>query len=345
MGDSIINKVFRLAILLLKSRHFIKIEGMNKTKVKTVFFGSGEFAVPIIEVLLGMDSLEITAVVTQMDKPAGRKQELKPVPVKDFLNREFPELRVYTPKKYRLEEKDILEREQPDLIIVADYGQILPEFTINYPKYKCLNVHGSILPDLRGAVPIPLAILHGYEKTGVSIPIMTTGLDDGPVLAATEVEIGPRDTTESLKKELAQAGAELLERTIPQWLNGKLVPLEQNDKKATIADKTLIEKTKAQIRKDTSAETADRMVRAFYPWPVAWCEIELNGKPRRLKIYEANIQKNKNIDQTGQFLREGNELVLKLNSGQLIMRKLQLDGKAIGESSDYLYLHKAKMIS
>lgn len=314
-------------------------------KVRTMFFGSGEFAVPILKALLHMVEVDVVAVVTQMDKPAGRNQELKPVPVKEFVNNNHPNLKVYTPVKYRLEQEKILESEKPELIIVADYGQILPEFTINYPKFKCLNVHGSILPDLRGAVPIPIAILKGYKKTGVSIPIMTTGLDDGPVMAMTEVGIDDTDTTESLKSKLAKAGAELLERTLPQWVDGKLVPLKQNEKKATIADKTLIEKSKAQVTKDTSAETADRMVRAFYPWPVAWCEIEMNGKVQRLKIFKAKISESTTNSNKGEIYRDGKKLLLNLEKKSLELLELQLEGKKRAGSNDYLYLNGAKLVS
>lgn len=316
---------------------------MNKLRI--IFFGSGEFAVPILDGLLHMAGVNVVAVVTQTDKPAGRNQELKPVPVKEFINDNYPDLKVYTPVKFRLEQEFILENEKPELIIVADYGQILPEFTINYPKFKSLNVHGSILPDLRGAVPIPIAILKGYKKTGVSIPIMTPGLDDGPVLAMTDVEIEDSDTTETLKLKLAKVGAQLLERTIPQWVDGKLVPLEQNEKKATIADKTLIEKSKAQITEDTSAETADRMVRAFYPWPVAWCEVELNGKVQRLKIFEAKISDNSTNAEIGKIYRDGKKLVLNLNDGSIELLDLQLEGKKRAGSDDYLYISGAKLVS
>lgn len=314
-------------------------------KVRTMFFGSGEFAVPILKALLHMVEVDVVAVVTQTDKPAGRNQELKPVPVKEFINDNYPDLKVYTPVKFRLEQEFILENEKPELIIVADYGQILPEFTINYPKFKSLNVHGSILPDLRGAVPIPIAILKGYKKTGVSIPIMTPGLDDGPVLAMTDVEIEDSDTTETLKLKLAKVGAQLLERTIPQWVDGKLVPLKQNEKKATIAGKTLIEKSKAQITKDTSAETADRMVRAFYPWPVAWCEIDMNGKVQRLKIFEVKISENSTDSDIGKITRDGKKLILNLDNGSIELLDLQLEGKKRAGSDDYLYISGAKLVS
>lgn len=316
---------------------------MNKLRI--IFFGSGEFAAPILDGLLHMAGVNVVAVVTQTDKPAGRNQELKPVPVKEFINDNYPDLKVYTPVKFRLEQEFILENEKPELIIVADYGQILPEFTINYPKFKSLNVHGSILPDLRGAVPIPIAILKGYKKTGVSIPIMTPGLDDGPVLAMTDVEIEDSDTTETLKLKLAKVGAQLLERTIPQWVDGKLVPLKQNEKKATIAGKTLIEKSKAQITKDTSAETADRMVRAFYPWPVAWCEIDMNGKVQRLKIFEVKISENSTDSDIGKITRDGKKLILNLDNGSIELLDLQLEGKKRAGSDDYLYISGAKLVS
>jgi len=144
---------------------------------------------------------------------------------------------------------------------------------------------------------------------------------------------------------LAKAGAELLERTLPQWINGKLVPLEQNEKKATIADKTLIEKSKAQITKDTTAETADRMVRAFYPWPVAWCEIEMNGKAQRLKIFKAKISENITNSDIGKIYRDGKRLILNLNNGSIELLNLQLEGKKRAGNNDYLYLSEAKLIS
>ena len=307
-------------------------------KVRTIFYGSGDFAVPILARLLNMESVEVVSVVTQMDKPAGRNQELTPVPVKEFVNNSFPDLKVYTPVKYRLEEKQILGNEKPDLIVVADYGQILPEFTINYPKYKCLNVHGSLLPDLRGAVPIPIAILEGYEKTGVSIPIMTTGLDDGPILAFREVGIEEHDTTESLKQKLAENGADLLAQTIPLWLKGDIEPIPQDESKATIADKNLIEKEKAKITSDTEPERAVRMVRAFYPWPIAWCEIELNGKAQRLKIYDAKLRRDFLEGKTGQIIRDKKTLVLNLKNGGLELTDIQIEGKTKSNVLNYLYL-------
>jgi len=307
-------------------------------KIKTLFFGSGEFAVPVLEQLLNFELLDVSAVITQPDKPAGRKKELQAVPVKDLLEKFYPRVPIYTPALYRTEQKEILEAENPELIIVADYGQILPEYTINYPKYKCLNVHGSLLPDLRGAVPIPLAILNGYKKTGVSIPIMTAGLDDGPVIASSKRDIEPDDTTFTLKQKLAQDGAQLLIETLPVWIAGEITPVPQDETKATVADKSLISKDKAKFGAGVSFIQLDRMIRAFNPWPVAWCEIEMGGKIRRLKIYETKPQIDFRQGKVGEFVKEGKTIVLRLEDGGLELKEVQIEGKARLSITDYLYL-------
>ncbi len=312
-------------------------------KVKTVFFGSGEFAVPILKKLLEHDLIELTAVVTQPDKPAGRKQQLTPVPVKAFLNQTQTKVKIYEPTSYRNNQMEILESEIPELVVVADYGQILLEETINYPKYKCLNIHGSLLPDLRGAVPIPIAILRGYEKTGVSIPIMTVGLDNGPILASRETSIEQNDTTSSLKRKLSEDGAELLIEILPEWISGKINPVTQDETKATNADKSLISKEKARFTSEVSVIELDRMVRAFNPWPIAWCEIELNAQKKRLKIYSAKISEIKENSNFGEIQKTNDGISLVLRDGMLGLTELQLEGKPVGEGKDYLYLNGVKV--
>lgn len=307
-------------------------------KIKTIFLGSGEFAVPILEELLKFPYIDLSVVVTQPDKPAGRKQQLQKVPVAEFLTYLATKPTIYQPGKYRNDEDMILDKEKPELIIVADYGQLLPEKTINYPKYKCLNVHGSLLPDLRGAVPIPLAILKGYSTTGVSIPVMTTGLDDGPIVAIEEMEISPDDTTTTLKNKLAKKGAKLLVQILPMWYSGQIEPTEQNESKATIADKSLIAKENAKFTKSESALQVDRMIRAFNPWPVAWTEIKLQDKQLRLKVYKAKLTKRLDEFETGRFCVNEGELYLQLSDEALHLEELQLEGKQVGSGKDYLYL-------
>lgn len=304
-------------------------------KVKTIFFGSGEFAVPIIRELLNFPYINVTAVVTQPDKPAGRKQIMTKVPVAEFL-KDKKDVKVYQPKKYSEQEEGILTKEKPELIIVADYGQLLPQKTIDYPKFKCLNVHGSLLPELRGAVPIPMAILEGKNITGVTIPVMTTGLDDGPIVASDVVKITDNDTTESLKTVLAERGARLLIEILPMWYSGKINPKEQDHSKATFADKNKIAKENAKFLIDNSPIEACRMVRAFYPWPIAWTNVELQDKKLRLKVYEAKLN-SKEIE-PGTFLQDEDKLILGLSGGSIELVKLQLEGKAVGNGGDYQYL-------
>lgn len=307
-------------------------------KIRTIFFGSGEFAVPILEALLAADFIDLSAVVTQPDKPVGRRQELTPVPVKAFIESLSTNVKIYTPLLYRKEQEQILNEERPDLIIVADYGQLLPEFTINYPKYKCLNVHGSLLPDLRGAVPIPLAILRGYEKTGVSIPVMTTGLDDGPIIANAELKIDPDDTTATLKLKLAKMGAELLIEVLPKWINGQVVPQEQDSAKSTIADKSLIAKELAQIHPGISVNVAEKMIRAFNPWPVVWCDLVVKDKNLRMKIFSARKADSGVAASKGKIFKSDKKLFVQLEDGVLELLQIQIEGKKIGGANEYGYL-------
>ena len=310
-------------------------------KLKTMFFGSGEFAVPILEQLLNLELIELSSIVTQKDRPAGRDQRPRSVPVRELMQKFYQQIRVYTPEVYRDEEKRIIETEKPELIIVADYGQILPEFTINYPKYKCLNVHGSLLPDLRGAVPIPLAILEGYEKTGVSIAVMTTGLDDGPVVGSRERTINSDHTTATLKSELAQDGAVLLSEILGDWVCGEIQAVPQEDARATYAPKSLISKERAKFTKDTNLTVLDRMIRAFNPWPVAWCEISFNGKKKRVKVFKGKVYENSStaMHSEDQFIRDGKKLLAGVKAGMLEIEELQLEGKNKGSGEDYLFLN------
>jgi methionyl-tRNA formyltransferase len=291
-----------------------------------------------------MTMLKLWGLITQPDKPAGRDLEKKAVPVKKFIeSAEWPG-KLFTPTFIEKSRKYILNDTQPELIIVADYGQLLPEITINYPKYKCLNVHGSLLPDLRGAVPIPIAILKGYKITGISIPVMTVGLDDGPVVASRECEIAEIDNTLTLKKKLSELGAQALTEVIPDWVSGKITAVEQDDSKATFAGKELISKDNARFEKGFGAEVVDKMVRAFYPWPVAWCEVDFNGRKMRLKVYKAKLLDELISGDTGEIVKEGKSLVLKLEDGALELQELQLEGKKVGSAKDYLYLSGAKSI-
>jgi methionyl-tRNA formyltransferase len=312
--------------------------------MKTIFFGSGSFAVKILQGILKMPFLEVAAVVTQPDKPAGRDKKLTPCPVKTELNTTNYQGKIYAPIKLREEFAPMLEEIQPDFILVADYGQIIPTEIIDYPKFKCLNVHGSLLPDLRGAVPAAIALLKGYKTTGVSIPVMTPRLDDGAVVASSEIEILPDDTTHSLRMRLADCGVELLERTLPDWFAGKIIPVVQDEAKATITRQSDIAKEQAQITHETSVVTAERMVRAYIPWPQAWCTVDIGGKIKRLKILKAKLTTMPGFEfEKFKITKISKRLFIEFKDGLLELESLQLEGKNIGDSGSNLFLAGVKL--
>ena len=321
---------------------------IEQSKLKTLFIGSGVFAVEILQGLLGSSDVKLVGIITQPNKPSGRKKILTPCPVAEYVTKAPVDktIKIFQPEKLQSDADIILDKTKPELVIVTDYGQIIPDSIINFPKFKCLNIHGSLLPDLRGAVPIPIAILKGYTETGISIPIMTSKMDDGDVVAFQKEKIRPDDTTESLKTRLAVIGSKLLLKTIPDWVNGNIKPIPQDEAKATYTWQKDIAKEKAQITPDVSALVADRMIRAFFPWPVAWTYISNNKFEKRiLKIYKAKFV-NKNQIPPGmllvaEFTLWGEGMLLPLKDGGLELLEVQLEGKTkINAKNAQFLLHE-----
>jgi methionyl-tRNA formyltransferase len=248
-------------------------------KMRTVFMGTPQFAVTILESLL-QGPYQMLAVYTQPDKPAGRGRPVVFPPVKKLaLERQIPVIQTETLKSSKVVEK--LASFKPELIIVAAFGSILPQGVLSLPKFGCLNVHPSLLPRHRGPSPIANTILCGDELTGVTIMLMDAGMDTGPILAQEKVGISFMDTTGSLGSKLADVGAKLLLETLPKWLGGELRPQAQDETLAIYSK--LITSKDVEINWHLSAVELWRMVRAYNPWPscYTWCQ----GK--RLKIHKA----------------------------------------------------------
>jgi methionyl-tRNA formyltransferase len=317
---------------------------MEIQKVRTIFFGAGSFAQKILEGIMEFPFLDIVAVVTQPDKPAGRKQQLTPSAVKKLIaSRPRWDLKVYQPVKLKEEAENILKQTKPEFILVADYSQMIPKSVIDYPKYKCLNVHGSLLPDLRGAVPATAAILKGYKVTGVSIPVMTPGLDAGDIVASCEIDILPDGTTYSLRMALAKIGLDLLKTTLPDWFAGKITAKAQDNSKATFTYEKDIAKDNARLGRDMGIEMADRMIRAYIPWPVAWVEVNINGKVKRVKILKAHIVKEIEASGIG-FRKQNKQLYLSLSDGVMQIDQIQLEGKPVMFGRDALFLANMDLV-
>lgn len=313
-------------------------------KIKTIFIGSGEFAPPILEKLTKVDFIEIVAVVTQPDKPTGRKQILTPTPLGQFS--ESAGLNVLKPAKIREISEELLEKYQPKLIIVASYGQMIPSNMLQFPTYGCLNLHGSLLPKLRGAVPVPMAILQGLPETGVTLQIMVEKLDEGDMIALHRLAIGAKDNAETLMTKLANQAAATIEKDLKDWIERREPPIVQVNDEATYCSKEDLAKENAEIKFDTDIKLAERMVRAFYPWPIAWVRMP-DGKT--LKIYKARYDEllSKNVkdfhhlskNEGSPFvMRAGKNLYLVLENGVLDLVEIQLEGKQKRGPADYLFL-------
>jgi len=230
---------------------------------RAVFIGTSDFAVPALHRLV-TNGPELVAVITQPDRPAGRGRVQSVSPVK----RAAVEmgLPVWQPERIKADESIQCIREvAPDLIIVTAYGQILPQSILDIPPHGCLNLHGSLLPRLRGASPVAFAILEGHSETGVTVMLMDAGMDTGPILAQRSTSIGDYDTSTTLGLRLAKMSANLLAETIPLWISGDIQPIGQDNSLATYS--RIISKTDGQIDWSSDAEAICRKVRAFDPWP------------------------------------------------------------------------------
>ncbi|MFP5109112.1 methionyl-tRNA formyltransferase [Neobacillus sp. C211] len=280
---------------------------------KIVFMGTPDFSVPILQQLI-KDGYDVIGVVTQPDRPVGRKKILTPPPVKvEALKHSIP---VFQPEKIRQEEElEKILSLNPDLIVTAAFGQILPNKLLEAPKYGCINVHASLLPELRGGAPIHYAIMQGKQKTGVTIMYMVEKLDAGDILTSIEVPIAEEDNVGTLHIKLSTAGAKLLAETLPLLLEGRLTPKPQNNEEATFAAN--IKREQEKINWTKSGEEIFNHIRALNPWPVAFTT--LNGQV--LKIWRAEKVSGQNVEVPGTIINiesdgfsvsTGNETAIKI---------------------------------
>ncbi len=289
---------------------------------RVVFMGTPEFAVPSLSALLGGD-YEVAGVLTRADQPVGRGQHVEESPVKKLARASG--VPVLQPLSVRDEQSQAaLAALQPDLIVVAAYGLLLPPAVLDLPRFGCLNVHGSLLPRHRGAAPIAAAILAGDKQTGVSLMRMDPGLDTGPVLDRATLTIAPDDTTGTLTQKLAALGAELLLSTLPRWLAGAIVPLAQPDEGVTYAPR--MTKEAGEIDWNAPAVAIERAVRAYQPWPSAFT----SWRGQRLKICRARVgQARPETAVSGQVIGEPHQAGVVTGDGVLWLEELQLAGKRV----------------
>lgn len=294
-----------------------------------VFMGTPDFAAGILKAILD-SGYTVTGVVTQPDRPKGRKKELCPCPVKELAVSHG--LRVFQPRRVRNEEAvaEIADM-KPDLIVVAAFGQILPKELLELPPLGCVNVHASLLPAYRGAAPIQQSIIDGCEKTGVTIMQMDVGLDTGDIISVRECPIAPDETGGSLFDKLAVIGAELLVDTLPDIESGKAVRVPQP--KEGVSYVKMFKKEDGRIDWTESAESICRKVRGFDPWPSAFTT--LDGK--NFRIFKAHAENMGAKGEAGTILtdREG-RMLIQAGSGYVCPDEVQIEGKKRMKTSDFL---------
>ena len=287
-----------------------------------VFMGTAELSCASLQRLLDAPGFSVIGVVTQPDRPKGRELKVQPSPVKRLALAAGQH--VLQPERAR--EPAFVERLaalQPELIVVAAYGQILPQSILELPRFGCINVHTSLLPKYRGAAPIQWAILNDDSQTGVTIMKMDAGLDTGDIISQEPTPIVPEDTAETLHDRLAQMGADLLVRTIPGYVSGELRPRPQPIEGVTYAPK--IKKQDGQIDWTQPARAVWNRVRGLVPWPGTFTFFAGKNGPELLKIWEAQVAEQ--AGQPGQVLA-ANEAGIIVGCGQqaLRIRQLQRDG-------------------
>ncbi|HET9913325.1 MAG TPA: methionyl-tRNA formyltransferase [Anaerolineales bacterium] len=281
-----------------------------------VFMGSPDFALPTLRALAGQ--YELVGVVTQPDRASGRGRELKPPPVK-LLAQELNAPIIQPEKLKQPEAMERLRAWNPDLIVVAAFGQILRKEVLELPRFGCINVHASLLPRWRGAAPINAAILHGDEETGITIMKMDVGLDTGPILSQRSIRLTRDDTAGSVTKLLSRLGADLLIETLPGYLSGEIQPVPQPEEGSTYAP--MLKKEEGKLDFTRPAEELERRVRAFNPWPGAFMDFD----GMLLKVHRAHVESGE--AEAGQRLVYRDQPAIGAGGGLLILDEVQPAGK------------------
>lgn len=289
--------------------------------MKIVFFGSSDFAVSSLRALCE-DGFDIIGVVSQPDKPKGRGYVMTPTPVKAYA--ESVNIPVVTPAVIKNDElRDFLETMNPDCIVVAAYGKILPGYILDYPKYGCINVHASLLPKLRGASPINYAIINGETRTGITTMMMDAGLDTGDILYQSETEITEEDDAETLHDRLAEMGGKLICETLRHIEDGTAVRTPQHGE-STYAPLITTESRKLDFSK--TSKYVLRQIRGLSPYPCAYCECD--GK--KMKVFKA--ERALEPDPDGLFARTGD--------GYVRLLEVQPESKGRMAAADYCRGHR-----
>lgn len=295
--------------------------------------GTPDFAVPALQALIDSPDYDVKLVISQTDKPQGRKQILTPPPVKQLALQYG--LDIYQPVTLKTDEAfERIAACKPDFIVVSAYGKILTKRILDLPRYGCVNLHGSLLPKYRGAAPIQWSVINGDKLTGVTTMLMDVGIDTGDILLISPKEIGENETAGEVFDALAALCPELLIRTMKALEEGSITPVKQSDEDATYV--SVLSKEMSVIDWNKPADTIHNLVRGLSPWPVA--RTTYNGKI--LKIYSTSKTDKRSDLPVGSVIVHNNELmVVCKDSSCLILNEIQLEGSKRMSAEDFLRGH------
>lgn len=300
---------------------------------RIVFLGAGDIGLPSLDALLASSKYEVVAVITQPDKPVGRKQVITPPLVK--VRAQQAGVSVLQPEKIR-QHVDELKALNADIFVVVAYGQILPKSVLEIPKVACLNIHASLLPRHRGASPIQAAIRDGDAQTGITIMWMDEGLDTGDILLPKGFNIQTDETGGALHDRLAAFAPACLEEALDLLAQQKAPKIAQDNTLATITRK--LERHHGMIDWSRSAVELERLVRAYNPWPGTWCSVPLkDGTNGQLKVFRASVVEHAEACPVGgTVLEAGPRLLVACGQGVLELLEVQMEGRKRMSARDFL---------
>ena len=295
-------------------------------KLRVVYMGTPEFSVnPLAEINKICD---VVLVVTQPDKMVGRKQEIKFSPVKEYALEN--NIEVFQPIKIREEYQKVIDA-NPDLIITCAYGQIIPRVLLDFPKYKCINIHASLLPKYRGGAPIHHSIINGDKYTGVTIMYMDEKMDSGDILYQEKIEINDDDNVGTMFNKLSLLGSKMIKEFLPDFINGNFERKKQNDEEVTYAYNISKEDEKIDFN-DTTINVFNK-IRGLTPFPIGYSIMD--GK--RVKLYSSRIGNSNKEGKIGEIVNIYSDGIgIKTLDGEIIVTELQFEGKSKTLVKDYL---------
>ena len=312
-------------------------------KINTIFCGSSDFGLPALEALIKDDFFNVTAVITQPDKQAGRGHGLNMLPIKKAaLRYKIPLLQ---PADISLA-KNKIKSQRPDIAVVIAYAQLIPEAILKIPAHGFINVHASLLPNYRGAAPMRAAILNNNNKTGITVIKITSKLDAGPIIAQAEIGLEPDETAIALAEKLSVLSARILPTALKKYISGDISLRPQDNNKASYAKK--ITKADGFIDFKQSARTIERFIRAMNPWPGAFTNTDQPAgvqnkdgstarKQLNIRLIKTENQPVKiNSHKPGQFFLYHGKLAIQCSPDALLIEKLQPSNKNIMAANDFI---------